>query len=904
MVKKIKLITLIFFLCCLAVGANLAWAADFGTNAVSTGLAGTLTTADPRFLAGRIVQIALSFLGVIAVLIVMYAGFLWMSSDGDEEKIRTAKGILRNGVIGLAIILASWGIATYIINRLVGNSGSVFAPSVRMQGLSTSGIGAIGNCTVDSTYPSNNQTDLPRNTSIMITFKEELKLDSVCVDNAGAACACNNSTCNKINPLAVRLYKTDLGDACTDSCPATNSNVIDLLVNVASGNKTLVLIPANPLGSSDGNVAYSIKFTNQVKKLDNSSMFKNCNTDFVQWNFTVNNKFDLTPPIVNLSGVFPNPDNLPDVYEETAQPRVAAGAITVASCPNVYRAATVKSVVPVGSTTPQGAMSGSVESLEYKGALTQLKITVPAAFPGKAQLFDSSNNLLGAADFDTSGKVVLSGYLTFRAPSHPAGSLWLINISPEQLADTLTVNDQTYTFAAASVNNHIKVPSTCASGNLSDQASEIEAVISGQPDFNVNLSGNTINLSAKVAGLNGNNLVLTTSNPSALTIHPMSGGQERQAAYLVKDKPDKPMNSAIQINFNEAINPMTVSGPAATVANYLKVVNANASSSPQGAACNDDSDCRSYNCVAGACVSNYLSGNFAISNGYKTVEFISDKECGFNACGEKIYCLPKNGHLAVELVAAGLKSCGSNSDCSLFAPFQTCSSTPLGYSTCQNQAGKNYPQTNLNSSSGLNGIVDAALNSLDGDRDTFADGPVSFYNDNNSSILNLGKQDNYLWSFYISDQIKSDPPKITAIKPNQGRNSTNLVDPIEIKFDTLMLNSTLRTGSTLISNGSSTFEHKLINLSSLSLSPLGYWISGDNQDSNSDGEPDITVTNITHSPFAESVTYKSQVGSGVKDIYQNCYKPSVGPDCAATPDQPSCCFGAPVSSLGADGNCH
>ncbi len=105
------------------VAAHFSGAQDFGAAAVNNGLGGSLSAADPRELAGRIINIILGLLGVIAVGLITYAGFLWMSSGGDEEKVGTAKKILKNGLIGLAIILASWAIATFIITRLSGAGG-------------------------------------------------------------------------------------------------------------------------------------------------------------------------------------------------------------------------------------------------------------------------------------------------------------------------------------------------------------------------------------------------------------------------------------------------------------------------------------------------------------------------------------------------------------------------------------------------------------------------------------------------------------------------------------------------------------------------------------------------------------------------------------------------------------
>lgn len=100
------------------------WAQDFGLGEVNEGLGGSLTDTDPRELAGRIINITLGFLGLVALAIVVYAGFLWMASGGDEEKISTARKLLQNGVIGLVIILSAWGIATFVLNRLGGDGGA------------------------------------------------------------------------------------------------------------------------------------------------------------------------------------------------------------------------------------------------------------------------------------------------------------------------------------------------------------------------------------------------------------------------------------------------------------------------------------------------------------------------------------------------------------------------------------------------------------------------------------------------------------------------------------------------------------------------------------------------------------------------------------------------------------
>ncbi|MDP2630153.1 MAG: pilin [Candidatus Uhrbacteria bacterium] len=75
---------------------------------------------DPRELARNIINIVLGFLGIIAVVIVLFAGFQWMTAGGEEEKVKEAQQRLIQGAIGLVLIVAAWMIAYYVIDQVVG----------------------------------------------------------------------------------------------------------------------------------------------------------------------------------------------------------------------------------------------------------------------------------------------------------------------------------------------------------------------------------------------------------------------------------------------------------------------------------------------------------------------------------------------------------------------------------------------------------------------------------------------------------------------------------------------------------------------------------------------------------------------------------------------------------------
>lgn len=131
--------------------ARLAFAQDFGTEAVNNGLANSLTTTDVRTVIGRIINVFLGVLGLVAIIIILWSGYLWMVSGGDEDKIAKAKRHLRNGVIGLIIILAAWAITIFIFNKLGGavNGGGCIdgeAQSCGCYGTMTCSGGSWGPC--------------------------------------------------------------------------------------------------------------------------------------------------------------------------------------------------------------------------------------------------------------------------------------------------------------------------------------------------------------------------------------------------------------------------------------------------------------------------------------------------------------------------------------------------------------------------------------------------------------------------------------------------------------------------------------------------------------------------------------------------------------------------------------
>jgi len=275
-----------------------------------------------------------------------------------------------------------------------------------------------------------------------------------------------------------------------------------------------------------------------------------------------------------------------------------------------------------------------------------------------------------------------------------------------------------------------------------------------------------------------------------------------------------------------------------------------------------------------------VAGKFVIANQYQTLEFIPSKECGTNACGDIIYCLPANSQLLIKIRAANLQPCAASGDCLDKTPYNQCGGS------CQKTADDHYPLAALPLTSGL---VDASFNSLDGNRDAKVVGPANFYSENTKDA---NQRDSYSWLFFVNDDIDLTPPRLTAesLSPSLGLATSSLNQLIEFSFNKLMMVSTLNSGEVLINNN----NHRLINLFSAGLAP-GYWLTSQAVDFGvPDGYPDFTRVTVNHDLFADATRYSVEIGSGVKDSRQNCFKPCQDNAVCSNADA-SCCNGSPSS---------
>ncbi len=96
----------------------------FNTPALAVELGGLEKTATKANIKGdivnptdavtQIIQWVLSFVGVIFLILMIYGGFVWMTSNGNQESIQKAQQIIGSAVLGLVIVLSAYAMTIFM----------------------------------------------------------------------------------------------------------------------------------------------------------------------------------------------------------------------------------------------------------------------------------------------------------------------------------------------------------------------------------------------------------------------------------------------------------------------------------------------------------------------------------------------------------------------------------------------------------------------------------------------------------------------------------------------------------------------------------------------------------------------------------------------------------------------
>lgn len=100
----------------IAVGSALLPLTAYAGSGVT--LTNPLGVDDAKLLILRILRYSLGLLGIAGLIMIIYGGFLMLTSAGNADTIKKAKGTILWAAAGIAIILLSWSIIQYIFKTL------------------------------------------------------------------------------------------------------------------------------------------------------------------------------------------------------------------------------------------------------------------------------------------------------------------------------------------------------------------------------------------------------------------------------------------------------------------------------------------------------------------------------------------------------------------------------------------------------------------------------------------------------------------------------------------------------------------------------------------------------------------------------------------------------------------
>ncbi|MFP4514920.1 MAG: pilin [Parcubacteria group bacterium] len=93
----------------------------FRNNSGYTEVSGSVGVSD---IVARVIFIALSLLAVIFIVLIIIAGYQWMTAGGNEEQITKAKKNISNAIIGLVIILSAYAVTWFVFTYLPMSAGT------------------------------------------------------------------------------------------------------------------------------------------------------------------------------------------------------------------------------------------------------------------------------------------------------------------------------------------------------------------------------------------------------------------------------------------------------------------------------------------------------------------------------------------------------------------------------------------------------------------------------------------------------------------------------------------------------------------------------------------------------------------------------------------------------------
>lgn len=74
-------------------------------------------TKDPNAALSGILNLAYSAAGIVAVIVIIYGAYIYMTSDGNPSNVKRGKDAVMGAAIGIVIILLAFVITQFILGK-------------------------------------------------------------------------------------------------------------------------------------------------------------------------------------------------------------------------------------------------------------------------------------------------------------------------------------------------------------------------------------------------------------------------------------------------------------------------------------------------------------------------------------------------------------------------------------------------------------------------------------------------------------------------------------------------------------------------------------------------------------------------------------------------------------------
>ena len=101
-----------------SIRGNLCQGANLSTTTVNAdGTCGSASVSTFQDTLATIINIISIFVGVVAVIMIIFGGFKYITSSGEAEKVKGAKNTILYGIIGLIIVALAQIIVKFVLNQ-------------------------------------------------------------------------------------------------------------------------------------------------------------------------------------------------------------------------------------------------------------------------------------------------------------------------------------------------------------------------------------------------------------------------------------------------------------------------------------------------------------------------------------------------------------------------------------------------------------------------------------------------------------------------------------------------------------------------------------------------------------------------------------------------------------------